>query len=157
MGKLGEAICCFTEVTLIGCWGHTSEKRIIFCFCTHFVNIHSGINTTTSEFKKKGRNWILLHVFFPRHTPWTSYNNTTLYVSVLPDFDIEEHTLGVTGQHRMLNAPYDLILPLFFFQVRVCFLMQMFSIFLWTFHCGHCLLLPHVLHLKTRWFIISNT
>lgn len=115
MGKLGEAICCFTEVTLIGCWGHTSEKRIIFCFCTHFVNIHSGINTTTSEFKKKGRNWLLLHVFFPRHTPWTSYNNTTLYVSVFPVFNIEDRTLGVTGQHRMLNAPYDLILPLFFF------------------------------------------
>lgn len=60
-------------------------------------------------------------------------------------------SIGCSMPHTTLSYPY------FFFQVRVCFLMQMFSIFLWTFHCGHSLLLPHVLHLKTRWFIISNT
>lgn len=132
MGKLGEAICCFTEVTLIGCWGHTSEKRIIFCFCTHFVNIHSGINTTTSELKKKGRNWLLLHVFF-QDTRHGHHIITLLYM--FPFFPISTLkstlrvwpvSIGCSMPHRTLSYPY-------FFQVRVCFVMQLFSIFFGLF------------------------
>lgn len=113
MGKLGEAICCFTEVTLIGCWGHTSEKRIIFCFCTHFVNIHSGINTTTSEFKKKGRNWLLLHVFFFQDTCHGHHIITLLYM--FPFFPISTLkstlwvwlvSIGCSMPHRTLSYPY---------------------------------------------------
>lgn len=64
MGKLGEVICCFIEVILIGCWGYIFEKRIIFCFCIYFVNIYFGKNMIMSELKKKGWNWLFLYVFF---------------------------------------------------------------------------------------------
>lgn len=150
MGKLGEAICCFTEVTLIGCWGHTSEKRIIFCFCTHFVNIHSGINTTTSELKKKRSKLITFTCIFFQDTRHGHHIITLLYM--FPFFPISTLkstlwvwpvSIGCSMPHRTLSYPY--------FCSGVCFIMQLFSIFLWTFHCGHCLLLPHVLHLKTRW------